>query len=208
MKFIGHINISPPLNAQEKEYFKKFSETRRMDRKKGPYYVNGGNNPNDINNDDVLDYNKAPQSQPGLWCKWVNTEDGSKLVWNGYKKFYAPKEWLEYIIIHFLGNEPVAKLVHPEYFNFLEGHILNGIVTIQENDNNYWFIVVKNNKVFINDSLLENIDQPQMTEFRDKQLLFSDILELIKLKEQFSTLYDEHFIIIDTKKEMKKYPIL
>lgn len=176
-----------------------------MDRRKGPYYVNGGNSAEAIGNEDVLDYNTAPQSQPGLWCKWISTPDGSKLVWNGYKKFYAPKEWLEYLITHFFGTEPVAKLVHSEYFHFLQGHTLNGIISIEEDNDNYWFIVVKNNQAFIKDSLIKDLEQENITTYRDKELLIIDILEFIKLKKKFHTSYNNDFIILHTEEGCIKY---
>lgn len=39
--------------------------------------------------------------QPGLWCQWVITEDGTELEWDGGEKFYYHTEWLKYQIKHF-----------------------------------------------------------------------------------------------------------
>jgi hypothetical protein len=50
----------------------------------------------------VLDNNNPPADQPGLWCQWVITEDGSKLQWDYCEKFYEPYLWLIYIQEHFL----------------------------------------------------------------------------------------------------------
>jgi hypothetical protein len=50
----------------------------------------------------VVDYNWPPTGQPGLWCQWVPTEDGTGIEWNGSEKFYEYVKWLEYIINHFL----------------------------------------------------------------------------------------------------------
>lgn len=206
LNFIGHINIDPPLNAQEKEYFNKFSNSRRMDRKKGPYFVEGSNEETDLSNEDVIDYNAAPTSQPGLWCKWIHTQDGSKLTWNGYQKFHAPKEWLEYIIVHFFGKEPVAKLVHPNAFSFLQGHTLNGIITIQDNALEYWFIIVRNNKVFVQNSLGEEEIKNDCVS-RNKNYLITDILELVNTKEKLSIDYQNEYIVLNTQRDCKKYLI-
>jgi hypothetical protein len=50
----------------------------------------------------VLDFNRPPGSQPGLWCHWVPTKDRKGLEWDGGEKFYHYVEWLEYLIEHFL----------------------------------------------------------------------------------------------------------
>jgi hypothetical protein len=39
--FFGSIAVEPPLNESERAYLTKFAETRRMDRAKGPYFVDG-----------------------------------------------------------------------------------------------------------------------------------------------------------------------
>ena len=65
--FTGSIAISPPLNAEEIAYLHKFNETRRMDRKNGPYFVDGTGDYGQGRDPDIRDYNKAPAGQPGLW---------------------------------------------------------------------------------------------------------------------------------------------
>jgi len=42
-------------------------------------------------------------AQPGLWCQWVPTEDGTGIVWDGGEKFYDYVEWLRYLIHRFLA---------------------------------------------------------------------------------------------------------
>jgi len=51
---------------------------------------------------DILDYNRAPEGQPGLWCQWVPSEEGDTIEWNGKEKFYDYISWLAYIIENFL----------------------------------------------------------------------------------------------------------
>lgn len=39
--------------------------------------------------------------QPGLWCQWEITEDGTELQWDGGEKFYHYVDWLKYLINNF-----------------------------------------------------------------------------------------------------------
>ena len=83
--------------------------------------------------DSIIDYNDPPQGQPGLWCQWIPSDDGTEILWNGGEKFYHYTEWLEYIIDNFLAPN---------------GYVLNGEV--------YWYgeesddigkIIVSDNQV-------------------------------------------------------------
>ena len=40
-EFEGSVGISPPLNAHEIAYLRKSAASRRMDRTRGPYFVDG-----------------------------------------------------------------------------------------------------------------------------------------------------------------------
>lgn len=118
--FSGHVNIVPALNAAQVAYINQFSSTRRMKRKAavtatfpdpireavglpigldGEFYVGGGQHGYDQK--DVVDSNGPPSTQPGLWCQWVVSEDGTKLEWDEGEKFYHYIEWMEYMIKHF-----------------------------------------------------------------------------------------------------------
>ena len=46
----------------------------------------------------ILDSNKPPACQPGLWCQWIPTYDGEFLEWDGGEKFYSYCEWLRYLM--------------------------------------------------------------------------------------------------------------
>jgi hypothetical protein len=50
----------------------------------------------------IIEYNKPPSTQPGLWCQWIPSEDRLHLTWDGGEKFYSYVEWLEYIIKNIL----------------------------------------------------------------------------------------------------------
>lgn len=145
--FSGQITIVPALDADEIAFLQKFSETRRMCRKCGPYFVGGSGDFGQGRDPDVIDYNRPDPSQPGLWCQWRPTEDGSAIEWNEAEKFYDSAEWMKYLIVHFLkpGAEAVGKV------EVLKGgHVLNGVIEAQgEDSSDRWDLLVKDNKVTV-----------------------------------------------------------
>lgn len=134
--FDGKVAIDPPLNQEEIQFLTDFSESRRMDRKEGPY---------ELENENVLNHNKPPEGQPGLWCDWVPTPDGEAIVWNEGEKFYNSVEWMQYLIDHFLKPNAIAKDALP----FLQAnHTLNGEIFAQgEEPGDMWKLVVTDNVV-------------------------------------------------------------
>ena len=146
--FEGKINIEPVLNDEGREFLQKFAGTRRMDRKNGPYFVDGKGFMGQANDDDVISHGNPPEGQPSLWCQWVPSEDGDAIVWDGEEKFYESPEWMAYLIKHFLGTNPLAKSDLP----FLQGHILNGTISAQgEESDDMWLLHVRDNVVSIED---------------------------------------------------------
>lgn len=144
--FDGTVTIVPPLNDKEIKYLNAFSDTRRMDRTKGPYYVGDTTNGIDVEND-VINSNQPPMGQPGVWCQWIPTEDGTAIEWDGNEKFYNALEWMEYIIEHFFGDRPLARIGNIE-FDFLQCHTINGFIEAHgEEVDDIWAIKVTNNKV-------------------------------------------------------------
>jgi len=142
------------LTPEHAAYLKQFNCTRRMRRdpakvlllsdpiraavglpvgEEGEYFVGGGGDFGQAHDDSILDYNKPPGAQPGLWCKWRPNEDGTAIVWDGGEKFYDYVAWLEYLIGHFL--EPW-------------GYVLNGRMDWQgEQDDDCGTILVRDNQV-------------------------------------------------------------
>jgi len=47
--------------------------------------------------------NRLGLAQPGLWCQWIPNETGEVIEWDEGEKFYDYIEWIEYLILHFLG---------------------------------------------------------------------------------------------------------
>jgi hypothetical protein len=79
----------------------------------GEFYVEGGGDYGQADEDNVIDYNRPPSTQPDLWCQWVPTKDGKGIEWDGSEKFYGYVEWIKYLI---------AKVLSPK------GYVLNGTV--------------------------------------------------------------------------------
>ncbi len=121
--FTGYMKIDPPLNPEQISYINKFSETRRMARdpekasklsdplreavglpigEDGCYFVGGAGFAGQDKDDSVTHPNNPPVGQPGLWCHWVISGDGTGLEWDYGEKFYEFELWLEYIQVHFL----------------------------------------------------------------------------------------------------------
>ncbi len=124
----------------------KVADTRRMDCEQGPYYVDRGRGAGQDESDPgIRDYNTPPEGQPGLWCRWVPTEDGTAIEWSGDDKFYDADEWMPYLIDHFLKPGALGSGQLP----FLQAnHTMNGTIKAQGEDmDDRWKIVVKNNEV-------------------------------------------------------------
>ena len=154
-KFTRKIKIDPPLNKQEREFLIKFSETRRMNRTKGPYYVDGSGDYGQAHENDVINHNHPPDGQPGLWCSWIPSGKGDAIKWDGVEKFYKADKWMEYIINHFIGQNPKAKSELP----FLEGHKCNGVIRAYgEESYDRWLLFVSDNVVTTMDLTKEKFE--------------------------------------------------
>lgn len=144
--FTGQINVEPALNPQEIEFLKKFNETRRINRTKGPYFVDGSGSFGQGSDPDITNFNQPPEGQPSLWCQWTPTEDGTAIVWDEGEKFYESPEWMAYLIEHFLAPNPKAL----SELQFLQGHMLNGTISAQgEEPSDMWLLHVRNNVVSV-----------------------------------------------------------
>lgn len=142
-EFTGHVTVSPPLNPAEIAYLDKFADTRRMNRPAGPYATT------DDRYSDLgrIGYNTSPEGQPGLWCNWEPTRDGTAIKWNGFEKFYDADAWMAYLIDHFL--QPGGKAQgHPGFEDFTFDHVVNGEIKAQgEDPDDTWTLHVTSNAV-------------------------------------------------------------
>lgn len=122
--FDGSFDVTPALTDAQIVYLRAFSETRRMSRDpaiaatfpdpkreavglpigpQGAYFVGGKGDFGQDDDASVINSNREPNGQPGLWCQWVPTDDGTGLEWDGGEKFYEYEAWLGYIVTHFLA---------------------------------------------------------------------------------------------------------
>lgn len=108
--FEGSFSFDKPLDSETLSFLQKFNETRRMKRKlskeygvEGEFYVDGTGEFGQGREDNVIDHNSPPRTQPGLWCQWRPTDDGEELEWDGGEKFYNYVEWLQYLIKNFIA---------------------------------------------------------------------------------------------------------
>ena len=140
--FSGQFNLNKKLDPEMHQYLVKFSETRRMKRNlppcygiEGEHYVDGSGPFGQGREDNIVEYNQPPRTQPGLWCQWRPSQDGKSIVWDGGEKFYHYIEWLQYIISNYLSPK---------------GYVLNGEVEWQgESEDDTGVIVVKHNEIEI-----------------------------------------------------------
>jgi hypothetical protein len=133
--FEGRFQIEPPLLMEDQAFLTEFAQVRHVKRNVGPEYGIEGEFYVKDETTGVLDYNKPPKTQPGLYCQWVPTENGSELEWDGGEKFYEYEKWLVYII---------DKILKPR------GYVLSGEVEWQgEDSSDFGKLVVKNNELTI-----------------------------------------------------------
>lgn len=46
----------------------------------------------------IVNQNRPPLTQPGLYCQWVYDEETGTIAWDGVEKFYNYTEWIDYIL--------------------------------------------------------------------------------------------------------------
>lgn len=139
--FYGTFNLDRKLSEDDYKFLVKLNETRRMARNvegygiEGEFYVDGGGMLGQDSESNIINYNQPPKTQPGLWCQWRPTSDGTGIEWDGMEKFYNYVEWLEYIINSILAPR---------------GYVLNGSVEWRgEESGDCGTITVENNKVSV-----------------------------------------------------------
>ncbi len=150
-EFTGRVTVTPPLNQAEISYLRQFAQSRRMNRTKGPYYVDGGGMLGQAHDPDIIERNKPDSSQPGLWCQWVPAEDGTAIGWDHNEKFYNSPEWMRYLIDHFLRPDAIAATSgDPQFADFTFDHVANGEIDARgEFDSDVWRLVVRDNEVTV-----------------------------------------------------------
>ena len=140
--FSGRFELNKELSPKMEQYLKLFNETRRMERNtdevfgvQGEFYVFGGGSFGQDHEDNIVDFNEPPSTQPSLWNQWTPSDDRMGIEWDCGEKFYNYTEWLVYLI---------HKILAPN------GYVLNGVVEYSgEEVGDVGEIVVVDNRVFV-----------------------------------------------------------
>ncbi len=121
--FEGSFKLDKPVDEETYMLLVGLGSTRRMARKvdakygvEGEFYVGGDGFMGQDNDSTVIDNNREPKTQPGLWCQWLIQDDHQTIEWNGCEKFYHYFEWINYL------NDKILKP---------RGYVLNGRVCFQ-----------------------------------------------------------------------------
>lgn len=197
--FEGKLKFNKQLSVDDLNFLRKLAGTRRMKRKVDPkygvdgeFYVDGTGEWGQGRDDNVVDYNTPPETQPSLWLQWEPTEDGWYLEWNGGEKFYSYIEWLEYLI---------EKILKPR------GYVLNGVIDWQgEESDDRGIIDVKDNFVMVNE--LKNEDIPYNVSEHQVWEVIGDALETkLGLKYTNAGVTNDEYIEREFGKENYKVTI-
>ena len=94
-EFKGKFNLNKPLDDETYNFLIKFNETRRMARNtdpkfgvEGEFFVDGFGFRGQDNDPTIIDHNRCPSTQPGLWCQWRPSEDRMHIEWDEGEKFF------------------------------------------------------------------------------------------------------------------------
>ena len=144
-EFQGQFKIDKPLDNETFNLINGLARTRRMARKdlgeeygvEGEFYYNlESTEMGQEMDDNIIDFNTPPPTQPGLWLCWEVTDDKQHIEWNKTEKFYSYVKWLVYLI---------DKILKPKGYN------VNGEVKWRGDDfDDIGVIVVENNVVTTN----------------------------------------------------------
>lgn len=97
----------------------------------GEFYVDGKGSFGQDKEDNIINYNSPPRTQPGLWCQWTPNEDGTAIVWDEGEKFYNYVEWIQYLIEKFFS--PKGYVLNGEVYWYGEDRDDEGTISIQNN---------------------------------------------------------------------------
>lgn len=188
---LAHANFLSALNATRRMQRDAVKAARRPDpiRKaaglpignEGEYFV-GDEDPMGLRGPDVINHNASPSTQPGLWCQWtpgdkrgipffdkpIDEGEAITIVWDEGEKFYCYKEWITYIVDHFLKPW---------------GYVLNGEVKwAGEESEDIGKIIVKDNVITIHEGKILYQDVP--TSEDDDEAIQEAIQQMMKFTER------------------------
>lgn len=152
--FTGQVTVTPPLDAAEVAFLRRFASTRHCLHRSSPYAADGDFACLHVSNG-LYRGAGCPSvfpGNPGYWCQWEPVGDGTAIEWNGAEKFYYAEEWLRFLIDHFLksptdlvwGDLEKSPGLHTLKFH----HVVNGVIDAQgEDPSDRWRLVVRDNVV-------------------------------------------------------------
>lgn len=141
--FEGGFKINKPVDEETYKLLIGLANTRRMKRSdldkkygvEGEFYCEDTENMGQTDKPSqgkIVDYNKPPKTQPGLWCQWLIQDDKQIIRWDGVEKFYDYIEWIKYLIKTIL--EPRGYEVNGEVAWYGEDRSDIGIIVIKDNN--------------------------------------------------------------------------
>jgi hypothetical protein len=158
--FIGWVQIDPPLKEHETGYLRAFNRTRRWDRPEGPYVVLAHPLADDEDETGGDGRNRLAPGEPGVWCPWTPTTDGSALAFDGIEKAYRATRWLQYLIDTFLApGATVADLDDPQFAEFTTDHICDGAVASCRRDTGRLAVIFVTENLVDERVLLPGVDE-------------------------------------------------
>ena len=148
IEFKGKFNLNKPLSEEHAKFLYDFSRTRHYERlftdddPNGLFFtdpdgifepswkdldfkeicINGtpfDRKKYELSKWGCIDFNNITPGMPSFYCQWIPTEDRNAIEWDKQEKFYNAKEWLEFLIKHYL---------------ILWGYTLNGEVKVYDNN--------------------------------------------------------------------------
>ncbi len=138
-EFIGSFQTDRPVDERTYRLMVGLATTRRMMRDVAPkygvdgeFYVEGGGFMGQATERNVIDHNRPPRTQPGLWCQWLMQEDHQTIAWDEGEKFYEYTRWIEYLIDRVLA--PRGYVVNGEVCWRGEDFFDVGRITVTDNE--------------------------------------------------------------------------
>jgi hypothetical protein len=141
--FMGEFKLDREADIELQRILKGLCQTRRVKRRvdeikygiEGEFYFGGTGYKGQDEDPTIIDHNRPPITQPGLWCQWKLQDDNITIAWDNGEKFYDYIDWIKYII---------ERILKPRKYK------LNGIVEWHgESWDAFGMIIIKNNKVTI-----------------------------------------------------------
>lgn len=157
--FLGHLEVTPPLNDAEADWLRAFAEIDRR-HYSDPYDVamnprvvaqegSRGARPRDESTPDPFASLSPRDGTPYPHLDWVPCGDGCCLRWNGTEKSRMALEWLEYLTDHFLRPGAHARSCGtPEFEHFTFDHQVNGMLAGERDDTGELFLIRARDSTF------------------------------------------------------------